>query len=74
MRIRHSRASAESAKSWGGGDLPDPSPARATTHDGFDRRGRQSFACHPCHRDFTDASSGAFSGNRWPPDVIASAK
>ena len=36
----------------------------ATTRDGFDRRGRQRFACHPCHRDFTQASSGAFSGYR----------
>ena len=33
----------------------------ATTRDGFDRRGRQRFVCHPCHQDFTDASSGAFS-------------
>jgi transposase-like protein len=38
----------------------------ATTRDGFDRRGRQRFACHPCHRDFTHASNGAFSGYRWP--------
>jgi predicted CXXCH cytochrome family protein len=38
----------------------------ATTRDGFDRRGRQRFACSPCHRDFTHASSGAFSGYRWP--------
>ena len=27
----------------------------------------------PCHRDFTHASSGAFSGYRWPPDVIITA-
>ena len=45
----------------------------ATTRDGFDRRGRQRFACSPCHRDFTHASSGAFSGYRWPPDVIVTA-
>ena len=45
----------------------------ATTRDGFDRRGRQRFACRPCHRDFTHASSGAFSGYRWPPDVIVTA-
>ena len=31
----------------------------ATTRDGFDRRWRQRFACHLCHRDFTHASSGA---------------
>jgi predicted CXXCH cytochrome family protein len=45
----------------------------ATTRDGFDRRGRQRFVCHPCHRDFTHASSGAFSGYRWLPDVIVTA-
>jgi hypothetical protein len=26
-----------------------------------------------CHRDLTHASSGAFSGYRWPPDVIVTA-
>ncbi len=45
----------------------------ATTRDGFDRRGRQRFACHPCHRDVTHASSGAFSGYRWPAEVIVTA-
>jgi transposase, IS6 family len=45
----------------------------ATTRDGFDRRGRQRFVCSPCHRDFTHASSGAFSGYRWPPGVIVTA-
>ena len=45
----------------------------ASTRDGFDRRGRQRFACHPCHRDFTHASSSAFSGYRWPPEVIVTA-
>jgi transposase-like protein len=45
----------------------------ATRRDGFDRRGRQRFAGSPCHRDFTHASSGAFSGYRWPPDVIITA-
>jgi transposase-like protein len=45
----------------------------ATTRDGFDRRGRQRFACHPCHRDLTHTSSGAFSGYPWPPDVIVTA-
>ncbi len=45
----------------------------ATTRDGFDRRGRQRFACHLCHRDFTHASGGAFSGYRWPPEVIVTA-
>src|SRR5215467_10852470 len=45
----------------------------ATTRDGFDRRGRQRFACHLCNREFTHASSGAFSGYRWPPEVIVTA-
>ena len=45
----------------------------ATRRDGFDRRGRQRFACRLCHRDFTHASSGAFSGYRWPPEVIVTA-
>jgi transposase-like protein len=45
----------------------------ATTRDGFDRRGRQRFACRLCHRDFTHASSSAFSGYRWPPEVILTA-
>ena len=45
----------------------------ANTRDGFDRRGRQRFACHPCPRDFAHASSGAFSGFRWPPEVIVTA-
>ncbi len=45
----------------------------ATMRDGFDRRGRQRFACHPCHRDFTHASNGAFSGYPWPPEVIVTA-
>ena len=45
----------------------------ATRRDGFDRRGRQRFACRLCHRDFTHASSSAFSGYRWPPEVIVTA-
>ena len=43
----------------------------ADTHDGFDRRGRQCFACR--HRDFTHASSGAFSSYGWSPEVIVTA-
>jgi transposase-like protein len=45
----------------------------ATRRDGFDRRGRQRFACHLCYRDFTHACGGAFSGYRWPPEVIVTA-
>lgn len=42
----------------------------ATKRDGYDAFGRQRYHCHPCHRDFTAPSISAFSGYRWPPDVI----
>jgi YHS domain-containing protein/soluble P-type ATPase/transposase-like protein len=73
------RAAWESGKSWGAGSRVGAMTAcptchqPATTRDGFDRRGRQRFACSLCHRHFTHASSGAFSGYRWPPDVIVTA-
>jgi len=38
--------------------------------DGYDRHGRQRFACASCGRDFTLRSVSAFSGYRWPADVI----
>src|SRR5713226_4808674 len=41
------------------------------TRDGRDRHGRQRFTCAPCGRDFTLRSASAFSGYRWPADVIA---
>jgi transposase-like protein len=37
--------------------------------DGYDRRGRQRYTCRPC-RDFTQLSGSAFSGYRWPAEVI----
>jgi transposase-like protein len=40
------------------------------TRDGYDRHGRQRFACPACGRDFTVRSASAFSGYRWPADVI----
>ena len=40
------------------------------TRDGHDRHGRQRFACRGCGRDFTVRSASAFSGYRWPADVI----
>ena len=42
----------------------------ATKRDGYDAAGRQRYHCRPCHRDFTAHSTSAFSGYRWPPDVI----
>ena len=46
---------------------------RATKRDGYDVAGRQRYHCRPCHRDFTAHSASAFSGYRWPPDVIVMA-
>src|SRR6185295_18164445 len=42
----------------------------ATNRDGYDAAGRQRYHCRPCHRDFTVHSISAFSGYRWPPNVI----
>ncbi len=35
----------------------------AATRDGFDRRGRQRFACHLCHRDFAHAPGALRRGD-----------
>ncbi len=40
------------------------------TRDGHDRHRRQRFTCGGCGRDFTIRSASAFSGYRWPTDVI----
>ena len=40
------------------------------TRDGRDRHRRQRFTCGGCGRDFTIRSASAFSGYRWPTDVI----
>src|SRR5919202_1407257 len=45
----------------------------ATKRNGRDRRGRQKYACRPCRRSFTENSGSAFSGYRWPRDVILTA-
>src|SRR5215813_7020877 len=42
----------------------------ATKRDGYDAVGRQRYHCRPCQRDFTAYSASAFSGYRWPSDVI----
>jgi transposase-like protein len=42
----------------------------AAKRNGFDRRGRQKYGCSLCRRTFTDNSASAFSGYRWPADVI----
>src|SRR4029450_10068889 len=44
--------------------------ASIVTLDGHDRHRRQRFACVTCGRDFTIRSASAFSGYRWPADVI----
>lgn len=44
-------------------------PRRPTKRDGRDQR----YACLPCQRDFTAASTSIFSGYRWPPAVILAA-
>jgi putative transposase len=45
----------------------------ATKRNGRDRRGRQKYACRRCRRTFTENSVSAFSGYRWPRDVILTA-
>ena len=45
----------------------------ATKRNGRDRRGRQKYACHTCRRTFTERTASAFSGYRWPADVILTA-
>src|ERR671937_2866355 len=45
----------------------------ASKRNGRDRRGRQKYACRPCRRTFTEHSASAFSGYRWPTDIILTA-
>src|ERR671923_597315 len=45
----------------------------ASKRNGFDRRGRQKYACGTCRSTFTENSISAFSGYRWPADVILTA-
>jgi transposase-like protein len=45
----------------------------ASKRNGRDRRGRQKYACRPCGCTFTENSSSAFSGYRWPRDIIVMA-
>ena len=45
----------------------------ASSRDGRDHRGQQRYSCRPCHRDFTATSASAFSGYRWPADIILTA-
>src|SRR5262249_23867829 len=44
-----------------------------TKRDGYDRCGRQRYTCRRCRRDFTQLSGSAFSGYRWPAEVILAA-
>src|ERR687884_762336 len=45
----------------------------ASKRNGRDRRGRQKYVCRPCRRTFTEHTTSAFSGYRWPADVILTA-
>jgi transposase-like protein len=45
----------------------------ASKRNGRDRRGRQKYACRACRRTFTENTVSAFSGYRWPGDVILTA-
>jgi len=45
----------------------------ATKRNGRDRRSRQKYACRQCRRTFTENTSSAFSGYRWPRDIIVMA-
>jgi putative transposase len=45
----------------------------ASKRNGRDRRGRQKYTCSACRRAFTEDSASAFSGYRWPADVILTA-
>jgi transposase-like protein len=45
----------------------------ASKRNGRDHRGRQKYACGACRRTFTENTASAFSGYRWPPDVIVMA-
>src|ERR671931_328012 len=45
----------------------------ASKRNGFDRRGRQKYACGTCRSTFTENSISVFSGYRWAADVILTA-
>ena len=45
----------------------------ASKRNGRDRRGRQKYTCSACCRTFTEHTASAFSGYRWPADVILTA-
>ena len=45
----------------------------ASKRNGRDRRGRQKYTCRQCRRAFTEDTASAFSGYRWPADVILTA-
>ena len=54
--------------------MPCPSCRQpATQRAGYDQGGRQRYGCRLCHRDFTEVSISAFSGYRWPANVILTA-
>jgi hypothetical protein len=62
--MRNTSFRAESAKSWTGrgrvGAMATCATCHlpATTRDGFDRRGRQRFACHPLTEELGELPGG----------------
>ncbi len=44
---------------------------KAGTKAGRDRHGRQFYRCNACARRMTDRSNSAFSGYRFPDDIMA---
>jgi transposase-like protein len=45
----------------------------AAKRNARERGGRQKYACRTCRRTFTEDTASAFSGYRWPADVILTA-
>ena len=45
----------------------------ATKRNGRDPHGRQKYACRLCRRTFTEDTTSAFNGYRWPRDIIVMA-
>src|SRR3712207_6573777 len=55
---------------WAGGMQCDRGLGEQFTTAGRDRKGRQLYRCHACGRRLTTRSGSAFSGYRFPDEVI----